>query len=161
LMLLDRGNLAAVDDATLGCVGKDGFACLFAGADVVTADGTGVASRTTAKMAWLNGASVSANDIVPFVLKGRANTRIFSAVQTAGAFGGISFVGSVVPGRTMDSIQYEDGRAGADLASARVGSTVSGRGVAADAVVTQKLSDLLQGKDTAILAAQAWLAQVP
>jgi hypothetical protein len=161
LMLLDRGNLAAVDDATLGCVGKEGFACLFSGADVVTADGTGVASRTSAKMAWLNGASVSANDIVPFVLEGRANTRIFSAVQTAGAFGGISFVGSVVPGRTMDSIQYEDGRAGADVASARVGSTVSGRGVAADVVVTQKLSDLLQGKDTAILAAQAWLAQVP
>ncbi len=161
LLILDRGNLASVDDATLGCLGKEGFSCLFSGADVVTSDGTGVASRTTAKMAWLNGASVSANDFVPFVLKGRPNTRIFSAVQTAGAFGGISYVGSVVPGRTMDSIQYEDARVGADLQSARVGSTVSGHGVVPDVVVTQRLSDLLQGKDTTILAAQAWLAQVP
>lgn len=161
LMLLDRGNLAAVDDATLGCVGKDGFACLFSGADLVRADGSAVSSRVGAKMAWLNGASVSANDIVPFALQGRANTRIFSAVPSAGAFGGISFVGAVIPGRTMESIQYEDGRAGADVASARVAATVSGHGVVPHVVVTQKLSDLLQGKDTAILAAQAWLAQVP
>lgn len=161
LMVLDRGNLAAVDDATLGCVGKEGFACLFSGADVVTSDGTGVVSRTTAKMAWLNGASVSANDFVPFVLAGRPNTRIFSSVPTAGAFGGLSFVGSVVPGRTMGSIQYQDSRTGEDVASARVGRTVSGHGVVPDVVVTQKLSDLLQGKDTTLLAAQAWLTQAP
>jgi C-terminal processing protease CtpA/Prc len=61
----------------------------------------------------------------------------------------------------MGSIQYQDSRTGEDVASARVGRTVSGHGVVPDVVVTQKLSDLLQGKDTTLLAAQAWLTQAP
>jgi hypothetical protein len=159
LLMLGRSLFDAPLDAALACSGQNSFECLFGGALVLRPSGTGTASRMAAKMAWLNGASVSANDIVPLFVKGRPNSRIFAAVPSAGAYGAIGQVGPLLPGRSMETIQLEDSRPGKDLESAKSAPLASGTGVVPDVVVVQKLSDLLQGKDTAVLAAEAWLAE--
>ena len=159
LLMLGRSLFDAPLDAALACSGQNSFDCLFAGALVLRPSGTGTTSRMGAKMAWLNGASVSANDIVPLFVKGRPNSRIFAAVPSAGAYGAIGQVGPLLPGRSMETIQLEDSRPGKDLESAKSAPLTSGKGVVPDVVVVQKLSDLLQGKDTAVMAAEAWLAE--
>lgn len=159
LLMLGRSLLDAPLDAALACSGQNTFECFFGGALVLRPSGTGTASRLSAKMAWINGASVSANDIVPLFVKGRPNSRIFAAVPSAGAYGAIGQIGSLLPGRSMETIQLEDSRPGKDLESAKTAPLASGKGVVPDVIVVQKLSDLLQGKDTAVLAAEAWLAE--
>lgn len=144
--------------AELACAAQDDYSCIFPGGSVTQSQGTGKAERYSARVALLNGASVSANDYVAKVLKARPNTRLFSAGPTAGAFGAVTGFGSLIPGLTLGSFQFEDTRFGASLAEAMQGPLISGTGVEPDEIVFQKMTDLLQNKDTAVLAAQTWLA---
>jgi hypothetical protein len=112
-----------------------------------------------AKIAWVNGDDVSMNDIVPRMLKGRANFRIFGPHASHGAYGEISRLPPVTSAWTAGSMQVLDTRFGATFADAHAAAWESGVGVAPDQVVVQKLSDLLNDKDTLLSAAQTWLLQ--
>jgi hypothetical protein len=147
-----------VGAAELACAAQNNFSCIFPSGSVTQSQGTGKAERYNARVALLNGASVSVNDYVAKVLKVRPNTRLFSAGPTAGAFGAVTGFGSLIPGLTLGSFQFEDTRFGASLREAMQGPLISGTGVEPDEIVFEKMTDLLQNKDTAVLAAQAWLA---
>ncbi len=111
------------------------------------------------KIAWLNSIDVSANDYMPRLLQGRSNFRIFAPHPTAGAFGAVTQMSSIMPGLGGGSIQYQDSRFGANADALPSVDWESGKGVAPDEVVTQKQSDALNGTDTLLKVARAWLAK--
>lgn len=115
------------------------------------------APGASAKIAWLNGDDVSMSDVVPKMLQGRENFKIFGPHPTSGAFGEIAHWSALPPGWDEGSLQILDTRFGATAQAARTGEWASGAGVEPDVLVTQKISDLLAGKDTALEAARAWL----
>ena len=121
------------------------------------------ASRATppgaaTKIAWLNTHDVSANDFMPRLLQGRTGVRIFAPHPTSGAFGAVSQLPGLASGWSGGSIQVQDARFAPDLASAAAARWESGHGVEPDVVVAQKLSDAINGVDTILEAATAWLA---
>ncbi|MBI2388682.1 MAG: hypothetical protein HYV09_03610 [Deltaproteobacteria bacterium] len=109
------------------------------------------------KIAWLNTVDVSANDYMPRLLAGRTGFRIFAPHPTAGAFGAVTSFSSFMPGWGGGSLQYQDSRFGSTYAELSSVRWESGHGVAPDVVVAQKVSDALNGKDTMLEAARAWL----
>ncbi len=110
-----------------------------------------------ARIAWLNGDDVSMNDIVPRLLQGREQLKIFGPHPTSGAFGEIAHWSVLPPSWSEGSLQILDMRFGPTPEAARMAPWASGQGVVPDVVVVQKVSDLLAGKDTALQAARAWL----
>lgn len=118
------------------------------------ADPPGAATR----IAWLNTYDVSANDFMPKLLSGRSGFRIFGPHPTAGAFGAVVSLPSVISGWSGGSIQIQDSRFASSLAEATSARWESGHGVPPDEVVAQKLSDAVLGTDTILKAASAWLA---
>jgi hypothetical protein len=110
------------------------------------------------KIAWLNTYDVSANDFMPKLLAGRSNVRIFAPHPTSGAFGSVSSLPPLAAGWSGGSIQVQDARFAPDLASVADARWESGHGVPPDTLVVQKLSDAIEGRDTIVLSATAWLA---
>jgi hypothetical protein len=91
-------------------------------------------------------------------VKGRENLKIFSPGPTSGAFGSISSIPSFLIGWGGGSMQMQDSRFGATFADFASARWESGHGVEPDVVVVQKLSDAIDGVDTILQAATAWLA---
>ncbi len=112
-----------------------------------------------AKIAWINGNDVSMNDIVPRLMQGRANFRVFGPHPTHGSYGEIAKVPRIGMSWTEGSIQVLDMRFGTSPADARTQRWESGHGVVPDVVVLQKVSDILLEQDTVLSAAKAWLLQ--
>lgn len=110
------------------------------------------------RIAWVNTYDVSANDFMPRLLKGRTNVRIFGPHPTAGAFGAIAELPPLLTGYSGGSLQVQDARFSSDLQSAATARWESGHGVIPDTVVVEKLSHAIDGVDTMIEAATAWLA---
>jgi hypothetical protein len=142
-------------------------ACAFAPFDVPNLcswTGSDIDESTTAtppfggvKIAWVDSDNLSMNDITPKKIVGLPNVQIFGPHPTTGAFGEISYMPPILGSWYVSSTQVLDFRYGASLSEAMAASWSSGIGVPPDQVVTQKLSDLLAGQDTILLAAQAWL----
>lgn len=109
------------------------------------------------KIAWLNTVDVSANDYMPKLLQGRSKFRIFAPHPTAGAFGAVVQMPSVLPGFSGGSIQIQDSRFAKSYAETESARWESGHGVEPDEVVAQKQSDLLLDEDTMLKVARAWL----
>jgi hypothetical protein len=109
------------------------------------------------KIAWLNGNDMSQNDITPGKIVGLPNVRVFAPHASSGAFGEVSYLPPVLGPWLIGSTQVLDFRYGASLPLAMAASWSSGVGVQPDQVVTEKMSDLLAGQDTILLAARAWL----
>lgn len=136
-------------DSTLG------YDCTMLRMDVPsTANPTGASSR----IAWVNTVDVSANDLLPRLLRGRKDFRIFAPHPTQGAFGSILALPALSPAFLYGgSVQVLDSKVGVDVQSAIASTWESGVGVAPDTLVTQKLSDALAGIDTLLEAANQWL----
>ncbi len=111
------------------------------------------------KVAWLNTIDVSANDFMPKLLQGRSKFRIFAPHPTAGAFGAIIQLPSLLPGFQGGAIQIQDSKFAVDYgaASAQAARWESGHGVEPDETVIQKQSDIFRGEDTMLAVARAWL----
>jgi hypothetical protein len=109
------------------------------------------------KIAWLNSNDMSMNDITPGKIVGLPSFQIFAPHPSSGAFGEESNLPPVLGPWLTGSTQVLDFRYGSTLSAAMSASWSSGVGVQPDQVVTQKLSDLLAGQDTVLLAAEAWL----
>ena len=120
------------------------------------------ASGRSTKVAWLNTADVSANDFVPRLLQGRPNLRIFGPTPTSGAFGAVVGLPPLMPGEySGGSIQIHDTRFASSSAGLLEVPFESGTGVSPDEVLVQTLSDALQGRDTMLARALAWLRETP
>jgi hypothetical protein len=117
------------------------------------------AGGEAAKIAWVNGNDVSMNDIVPRLMQGRANFRVFGPHPSHGSYGEFSSTVPVSPGWGAGGIQVLDMRFGVSPDDARTQRWESGHGVVPDEVVAQKVSDILNDQDTVLLAAKAWLLQ--
>jgi hypothetical protein len=117
------------------------------------------APATGVKVAWINAADVSMNDIVPRDLLGAPNVRIFGPHPTMGAYGIISQIPPVGPGWLPGSVQTLDMRFGSSFTTAVAAPWQSGTGVPPDQIVLQKISDILASTDTVLTAARTWLAQ--
>lgn len=131
-----------------GCFGINANGLL-----TVSADPPGGAS----KIAWLNSVDVSANDFMPKLLKGRSKVRIFGPHPTSGAFGAIISLPGMVSGFQGGSIQIQDSRFGTTADTLLAADWESGHGVPPDEVVAQKLSDTINGVDTILTVAKAWV----
>lgn len=145
--LLDLYGKCAGDAAggSFDCFGAWGF---FA---------TGTAPGASSKIAWVNTVDVSANDFMPRLLKGRSNLKIFAPVPSSGAFGAITSFAAFMPGWGGGSMQYQDSRFGPSLDALKDARWESSHGVEPDVVVAEKMSDAIDGKDTMLSVARAWL----
>jgi|GEM_PF-1550599 len=139
-------------------VGSDTWGC-FAGYAVGFSTQQASPPGAATKIAWLNTRAVSANDLMPKLLKGRSGFKIFAPHPSSGAFGAILPVPSLASGWSGASIQTQDARFGPSLEAVGEARWESGHGVEPDVVVAQKLSDALSGTDTIVTAATAWLAE--
>lgn len=114
----------------------------------------------SARVAVLNGADVSGNDFISRILTFRSlgQTRIFGGARSYGAFGVVwrrpAFLGEIAGG----SFQVHDSVFLRSTSDTNLDFT-TGRGVAPDEVVLQKQSDAVQGVDTVLEAAKAWVTQ--
>lgn len=141
------------------CVDNDAIdACAWTGGQTIftkdaSPDGEAV------KIAWVDGNDVSMNDIVPRLLSGRTGFRVFAPHPSHGAYGEVSYLPPIEPSWGRGSVQVLDMRFGPTLAAARAATWESGKGVAPDTVVVQKVSDILAGKDTVLEVAKAWVSQ--
>ena len=131
--------------------------CAWSGLQMWTV--TPTAPGASARIAWLNADDVSMSDIVPKSLQGRDNLMIFGPHPSSGAFGEIAEWVVLPTTWQSGSLQILDTRFGKTQEEARNAPWSSGQGVAPDVVVLQKLSDLLNKKDTALETARAWLLQ--
>jgi hypothetical protein len=136
--------------------GSDMWSCFAGNANGFFASQAEPPGKAT-KIAWLNTHDVSANDFMPRLLQGRSGFKIFAPHPTSGAFGAIVQLPSLVAGWSGGSLQIQDARFAKDLAAAETVRWESGHGVPPDVVVVQTLSDALNGKDTILEAASAWL----
>jgi len=160
-----RGSFDVIDPTWLfdpslqACaLASDGLAnlCGWTGGDIDEST-SATPSFGAAKIAWVDSNDLSMNDITPKKIQGLPNVRIFGPHPTTGAYGEISYLPPILGSWYVGSTQVLDFRYGSSLTAAMSASWASGAGVVPDQVVTQKLSDLLAGKDTLLLAAQAWL----
>jgi hypothetical protein len=110
------------------------------------------------KIAWVNARDLSMNDIVPRELLGATNLKVFGPHPSSGAYGEISDIPAYVTGWIPGSIQVLDMRFGSSFPTAVAAPWESGTGVPPDQVVLQDVSDILNGTDTVLTAARAWLA---
>ncbi|HEY8076571.1 MAG TPA: hypothetical protein VIF62_20745, partial [Labilithrix sp.] len=122
---------------------------------VFTSDAT--APGEASRIAWLNTNDVSANDFMPRLLKGRPNLKIFAPHVTAGAFGSIADLPSIITNWSGGSLQVEDSRFAASYDAIPTARWESSHGVEPDIVVAEKLSDAISGVDTMVQTATAWL----
>jgi hypothetical protein len=160
-----RGDIDVIDPTWLfdpsfaACVAapyREANICGWTGSDIDTST---LASPPfgNVKIAWVDSNDLSMNDITPKKVQGAPNVRIFGPHDTTGAFGEISYMPPILGSWFVTSTQVLDIRYGSSLPDAMDASWASGTGVTPDQVVTQKLSDLLNGQDTLLLAARAWL----
>jgi hypothetical protein len=162
---MPRGGFDDPDPAWLftslwdACAASDVGAdrCHWAGGQTTFTESAAPAGAA-AKVAWLNADDVSMNDIVPRLMAGRIGFHVFGPHPSQGAYGEVSKVPPILPSWRPGSVQVLDMRFGATPAAARASPWESGRGVAPDTVVVQKVSDLLADRDTVLLAAKEWLA---
>lgn len=136
--------------------GSDMWSCFAGNANGFFATQAEPPGKAT-KIAWLNTYDVSANDFMPRLLQGRSGFKIFAPHPTSGAFGAVVQLPSLVAGWSGGSLQIQDARFASDITTAETVRWESGHGVQPDVVVVQKLSDALNGKDTILEAASAWL----
>lgn len=138
--------------------GQNDLVCVASNVDgFFSVSGTVDPPGMQSKIAWLNTVDVSANDYMPKLLQGRSRFRIFAPHPTAGAFGSIIQVPSILPGFQGGSIQIQDSRFGKDYGGAQTARWESGHGVEPDEIVMQKQSDIFRGEDTLLNTARAWL----
>ncbi len=166
-LLLPRGAVDEIDPPWLlsarwfGCeavMSALDEACLWSGSNVTSTEQS-VPRPSDARIAWLVSYDVSMNDIVPRLLQGRAGFRVFGPHPTAGAFGEVSRVPPLLTSWTSGRIQVLDARFSTSASGAAAARWESGHGVVPDEVVTQRLSDVLAGRDTMLTAARAWLTR--
>ncbi|HEX4382253.1 MAG TPA: hypothetical protein VH083_04865 [Myxococcales bacterium] len=165
LIIAGRAAFDAPDAAPIffdwsSCLGNNIYTWQCAATYVDVQQTAGSPAALDAKVAWLNTNDVSENDIVPAMLKGRANLRIFSPFPTYGAFGSRGSLPALVTNMHDGTMALGDSRLGVSVQAAESQSGwLSGTGVPPDQLVTQTLSDVLAGKDTIVSAAREWLAQ--
>jgi hypothetical protein len=142
------------------CGASDGGAdaCNWAGGQTAFTQNAAPAGEA-ARVAWLIGNDVSMNDIVPRLMAGRAGFHVFGPHPTQGAYGEVSKVPPILTSWRVGAVQVLDMRFGATPATARAAPWESGKGVAPDTVVVQKVSDILRDEDTVLAAARAWVSQ--
>jgi hypothetical protein len=162
LVLAARSSFDALDDPSLfafdwtGCATKTSNACALS--DIFIYQPTTTTPPALAsKVAWLDTDDISNNDMVPRVIQGRANVRVFGPFPSYGALGSDVNLPPLMPNWHSGTIAASDGRYGTSIAAAEATTCESGHGVVPDQVVTQTLSDVLSGKDTIVEAAKAWL----
>jgi hypothetical protein len=166
VLSMGRGTYDMVDPPWLvsglsectAATGANQWTCFAGNANGFFATETAPAGAAT-KIAWLNTHDVSANDFMPRLLKGRSNFHIFAPHPTSGAFGAITQLPPLYTNYGGGSLQIQDARFAADLDKVATARWESGHGVEPDTIVVQKLSDALNGTDTLLTAATAWLAQ--
>ncbi|MFI5301659.1 MAG: hypothetical protein ACHREM_26520, partial [Polyangiales bacterium] len=114
---------------------------------------------TLARVALLIDADVSANDYLTAMLAGHAGLHVLGPNATSGSYGTIASTAPMLWGWYGGSMQMTDSRWGASEDDVKKPSTAfrSGLGVAPDQLVGQTMSDVLKGRDTLLIAAQAWL----
>jgi hypothetical protein len=111
-----------------------------------------------ARLALVNGFDVSGNDYFSQFMRYRgAPTRIFGYGPTIGAFGVSCQMPALIGEFSPMAYQCHDSTFTGD--DGVEGDWTSGIGVAADEVVYQRQSDAVQGIDTVLARAQAWLAE--
>lgn len=160
MLALPRADWDSPDAAWLlsaswnGC--SDTWLCDW-GSENTTFTDVAAPAGAAAKIAWLDGDDVSMNDIVPRLLQGRSSFRVFGPHPSRGAFGEISDLPSILPMWGAGSLQVLDMRFGTDPTTAAAAPWQSGSGVVPDQIVMQTISDILNGRDTVLLAAKAWL----
>jgi hypothetical protein len=166
LFLAGRGSFEAPDTTAL--VSFDWSACGTAQANRWTCVWSDIFSYTpsttpapfaSSRVAWLDTNDVSCNDMLPLLLDGAANVRIFGPVPTYGAIGNDVPTPAPIAGWSSGSIAVADGRMASDVTTAQGAAWRSGTGVAPDQVVVQTVSDSLVGNDTVVSAARAWLGE--
>jgi hypothetical protein len=165
LVLAARGTFSDPDDPSLfsldwsSCSPSSTYPC--STADIFIYQTINAAPPgASAKVAWLDTDDVSNNDMVPRLLKGRANLRIFAPFPSYGALGSNVEIPPLMPNWRAGSLAASDARYGATIAGAEESpGWESGKGVAPDVLVTQTVSDVLAGKDTIVTAATSWLSQ--
>ncbi len=116
--------------------------------------------QPNARVAIVNGLDVSGNDFLPYALKRRATgaTRIFGAVPTYGAFGPLTRMPRVAGELFGGSFQLHDTVFLTDLTDTST-TFETGYGVEPDEIVRQKQSDALEGVDTLLTRARAWILE--
>lgn len=137
----------------MSCAGGD-YACAEAISWPLAAGDAGSAGARTA---LLSGSDVSGNDYLAMLLKLRRSgpTRLFGAAPTWGAFGPIWTRAGHLTDIDGGSFQVSDTSFSVQALDAIQFTT--GAGVEQDEIVLQKQSDLLNGVDTQLQAAQAWV----
>ncbi len=121
-------------------------------------DGTGFSKNNAAsKLALLGGLDVSGNDYLTRMIKTRNGpTRLFSPVPTMGGYGSVMMFPTYMVAASGGSLQIQDSIfTSADKDPNRVFE--SAVGVSPDEVVLEKQSDAINGQDTLMNAARAWL----
>lgn len=155
----DRPLDEALWDALSSCQGYDcgGYFRWPLGGFVQLGTSRGVAGSI--RVAVLNAFDVSGNDYTSKLFTYRsAETRIYSAAPSYGAFGPISSLPVHMDEVIGGSVQVYDTIFVAQPQDPLVDFT-TGTGVAPDTVVWQRQSDAVQGIDTAIAAAKQWLTE--
>lgn len=111
------------------------------------------------RMAVLNGMDASGNDFIAQMMTYRsAATRLFSGAPTHGAFGPVYSLPTFLHEQWGGRMQLYDSVFVQHPGDPRV-DFMTGTGVPPDEFVLQRQSDALQGVDTTIEAAKAWLLQ--
>ncbi len=115
----------------------------------------------SARVALLIDADVSANDYLTALLAGHNNLTVLGPNPTSGSYGTISSTAGMLWGWYGGSAQMTDSIWGPNLTALEASTAKfrSGVGVAPDQVVAQTMSDALQGHDTVLTAAHAWLEE--
>ncbi len=122
-----------------------------------TVSGQGLAQSQ--KLAVLTGLDVSGNDFTSKLLTYRSGeTRIFGAVPTYGAFGVIWSLPALAGELIGGSVQVQDTVFVQHPEDTNLDFN-TGTGVSPDEVVLQKQSDAVNGIDTLLERARAWLAE--
>ncbi|HEY4221986.1 MAG TPA: hypothetical protein VGO62_11595, partial [Myxococcota bacterium] len=160
---IEGDDLTSDRQAVIDCSTSDGnygFGCGngFRWPFGITA-GNKLGEAKDSKLAILIGLDVSGNDYLTKILKGRSGeTRVFGSGSTWGAFGVIWQLAAHIGEVTGGSLQVQDTiflRSSSDDNTTFPTST----GELPDSEVLQLQSDAVQGKDTLIEAAKAWLAE--
>lgn len=109
------------------------------------------------KIAWLNLVDGSASDYASAYAKGAPGVRIFAPNRSMGLFGGLHHLPRYAPGLSDPYAQRSDARIGATWKEIDAAKWHTGRGIDPDEIVVQTVSDLLNGRDTMVERARAWL----